>query len=287
MTNYGYFCSTHSIGTRTPTASSPPSAVILSANLPEGKRTENVVTATTVTTWSKTADTTNTTSPTLDVEIRRKSNGDMDTKNSSAEIKTLTPKEKRALAKQMAQEYVANMIDGKEIYITCEDPELGGMLYAAFLAIQLRAQEALVKKPLNKDQDLTNSPKSFKTIANAKIFPPAGVPSLRSGKKDFIKAQLDANYDDLNTMSTAAINSYSTASEKLTSMEEIEAEIDEVEKRTQKKEKWYDRKDRFTAQQQKLKDRLTALKEAREELKQKLFTKEEEQANKPSSGAPK
>ena len=175
----------------------------------DSKRTEESVKANDLTTWVKSAAT-QTAGTQLDVTVVREPNGTMKTTNTAAQLATLTTNEKIDLAKQMAQEYIANMMEGKEIYITCGDEELGNKLYASLLAIQMEAKKAC-SNPDNK---------SLAPIANAQIFPPTGIESLSNSwdmtKEKFIKKHLGATQEQLAvSMAKPAMVSYIVTAKKL------------------------------------------------------------------------
>ena len=183
-------------------------------------RIEVAVKANHLTTWVKAAVVT--AGNPVNVVVVREPNGTMQSTNSAADLARLTELEKTLLAKQMAQEYVANMMTGKKIYISCGDESLGKKLYAAVLAIQMEAQKACSESDVNK---------SIKTIAKVEIVPPAGVESLsnsRNGiKETFIEKNIGKKASD---MAREAIWSYYCRSKKLTAHETAQEGLSKAEK---------------------------------------------------------
>ena len=164
-------------------------------------RVEAEVKVNDLTTWAKSAAVSG--GAPVEVVVVREPNGTMRTTNPAAELTRLTTEEKINLAKQMAVEFIANMTEDKAIYIKCGDPELGKMVYAALLVIQMQAAKEKVA-----------------TIAEMEIFPPAGVQSLRDSwdrtKKKFIEAALGDTQENLApAIARPSIDSYTTTSEKM------------------------------------------------------------------------
>ena len=187
-----------------------------------------------LTTWVKAAATVTDTgaagSP-LAVTIIREPNGSMKTTNPATELETLSRDEKIALAKQMAQEYVANMIEGKEIRINCGDEQLGNMLYAALLAIQMEAKKASCR-------DLFGNHASIQTIANMEIHPPVNITAPSETwfvtKDSFIKTHLGKNQATIaKDIAIPAIGSYVATSQKMDHIDAAESQLAQKEKELQ------------------------------------------------------
>ena len=128
----------------------------------------------------------------------------------------------------MAEEYIANMIEGGRIYINCEDKELGSMLYASLLAIQM---EAAKYPSANK---ALGSHKSVDAFASAKIFPPSGVTlpdarfyqSINDVKEKFIKEHLGETQTKLGeSMAFPALKAYAETSAKMDKLDSAKEKL--------------------------------------------------------------
>lgn len=238
------------------------------------ERIEESVKANDVTTWVKSAETQNA-GPRLNVTVVRDPNGNIKTTNSTAELAKLTSEEKQYLAKQMAQEYIANMIKGREIFISCGDKELGNMIYAALLVIQMEAKKACAAPRY----------KLLEPIVKTRIFPPSDIESLHDSwdmtKKKFIKKHFGESQSQekiAKEIAIPAMESYLVTAEKLSSydaaQEQLSKKTKELDALTSRGEKWYDRGSTFKDTMTTLRKEKSAAETAVAEAKAKILTSE-------------